>query len=771
MPIVDPFDQAPPAGGIIDPFDGAAPPQQRKREVGFLEGLNRKVREGGEGAYKLGGLALSTPARAVDSIAGVFGYNPGLEEAAFEHIVAPAQANIEKLRLQPNEEYTTVGGNLGAGVGALLDPQMAGAMAGGAVTLPSKVPQLATAAAPTVMNAIRAVAPKMAGPAMAATLPAAQHGYERTQSLMENGVDPTTANLAGLTQQAGTISGMVAPMSAGSAANSLIARVLSRGAQGAVASPVMGAASRAAENMVLAGEDPRLQQPVVSAETLIPETIMGAVFGQMGGRNRPLPTPDAMANMRRAHNLDTWGIDRADGYGPEIVPMEPAEAKPAVADPFTKPLAEATKEMNSRLFPDPGTAPDLSIVEPTKGSAKFETRANPDPAAIPSKLQLEGEGPNRVLADSDLRNIAKVLGLDEPTVLAMPRHAQEALRDHANQFSEATGAFDVAARRQRQADADMANRGELAQDYQASGAAASGGEFDSGVRRVTLLDKQQPIEVLGNDGKTADIRYQDRNGDWHRMQVESKRVSEHDIPQNQRLAQDFRERAVEPTDKNGDPVPGYLRDTLNDEGSPRVATDRITGDQRSGRTTPYNPNEISRGPVEGTVERPGEGGLPPPKGGPRREGQTYDNEPPMQPPVRRAPTDVAVQPAEKGADHGQGQKAEVLTLPEPVKETPAPEQSPRAEAHATKELQKGREAAEPEAAVRQQPKADEGPDPWLTHENKPQQEPDSKDILDPKKLGKKKVEIDGKKVVAAEKLEELDARRDSLRQLLDCLKG
>lgn len=723
-----------------------------------------------------------------------------------------------------------------------------------------------TAATPTVTSAIQ----RMMTEGVAGAQPlAANYGVNKFAEAKELGASDMTAAKAGLAgYQNMTMQGALPAGMPGSVAK--------RVATGATVNPLLGGIGQMYENAAVP-EMPKLQRDPLDIADRGTDALVGMVMHAiLGGRAPRIQTARDVENIRGRHNADVWGIDRTDGYGPVLEEMTPPDQaqQAAAQDVFARPLKDATAEMNSRLFPEPtGEVPDLSLIDPQRGPVRYDSRTNHDPAAIPNRagLTLEGEGPNRVLADSDLRNIQNILGLDEPTVLAMPRHAQEALRDHANQFSEATGAFDVAARRQRQADADMANRGELAQDYQASGAAASGGEFDSGVRRVTLLDKQQPIEVLGNDGKIADIRYQDRNGEWHRMQVESKRVSEHDIPQNQRLAQDFRERAVEPTDKNGDPVPGYLRDTLNDEGSPRVATDRITGDQRSGRTTPYNPNEINRGPVEGTVERPGEGGLPPPKDGPRREGQTYDNEPPMQPPVRRAPADVATQPAEKGASDGQGQKAEVLTLTEPVKDAPAPELPPRAEpskpaaaetaaepaptvvsskmvgrgtgethhvvtlsdgrvlrmyksdpgsdhglgawhldtfethgsipswatnqsssrwrsdvlgytkAEALQnivkvadrfkewELQKGREAAEQEAAGRQQPKADEGPDPWLTHENKPQQAPDSQDIIDAKKLGKKKVEIDGKKVVAAEKLEELDARRNSLRELIDCL--
>jgi hypothetical protein len=482
------------------------------------------------------------------------------------------------------------------------------------------------------VQAIPALAAFVANPALGLGL-VSDLSMADSGDLISGGVDAKTAGKVFATDVAGNAVGMlpfVGP-ALGPTGNTLARRVIS----GAAANAFQGGATDAAKQSILYGngyEEQAKQYDPLNPEARIVDLLLGGGTGvhthyspearaqrQSELGNGRFQTPEEVQNIRRTYNQGKWGIGRTDGYGPELAPLEPAAPRatePYAADPYAVNPKQATAELNAKLFPTPDEAPDLKLVPKVGDGALFSTKSNPDPASIPSKLTLEDDGPNRILSDGDARNIEKVLGMSEAEVTALPRPAQEALRDHANSFAESKQSFDIADRRQRQADADLANNGQIDPDYQGGGAAARGGAFDAGIRRVTLLDGELPVTLMDSDGKKATVAI-DQNGKQILVEVDPKRITEHDLPANQRMAQDFNARSSEPPSAVG-------RGTMASESMPRRSTDRIAGDQYGGRATPYNPTPLDGGRVSGDVLPPDAGTSVVP--GARREGDTVNGE-------------------------------------------------------------------------------------------------------------------------------------------------
>ena len=546
--------------------------------------------------------------------------------------------------------------------------------------------------------------------------------------LISGGVDAKTAGKVFATDVAGNAVGMlpfVGP-ALGPVGNTITRRVLS----GAAANAFQGGATDAAKQSILSGngyEEQAQQYDPLNPEARIVDLLLGGGTvvhahyspearsqrqSELG--NGRFQTPEEVQNIRRTYNQDKWGIDRTDGYGPELAPVEPSAPRapePYAADPYAVNPKQATADLNEKLFPAPDESPDLKLVPKVGDGALFSTKSNPDPASIPSRLTLEGDGPNRILADSDVRNIEKVLGMSEAEVTALPRPAQEALRDHANSFAESKQSFDLADRRQRQADADLANNGQIDPDYQGGGAAARGGAFDAGIRRVTLLDGELPVTLMENDGKKATVAIE-QNGKQILVEVDPKRITEHDLPANQRMAQDFNARSSEPPSAVG-------RGTMASENMPRRSTDRIAGDQYGGRATPYNPNPLDGGRVSGDV-------LPPDAGtdvvpGARREGDTVNGETlrPFDAPNEQR--QIGAPPRQIGersrfATDGQGrtvdrENRQPMTgegRPLTPKQTEQTTNDKRTNDTTNEQIQKAPEAVKAEAQGQEQPAADVG---------------------------------------------------------------
>jgi hypothetical protein len=585
-----------------------APTPQAKRPVGAAEAFGRSAMDSMAAIPSFVNALFGQAARPVDAL---FGTN--IRESLTDPAGPVEQARKAWQLNNQTEQLDGTMAQVAQGLGPLPRDMGLAIMTGGG----SLGAQSALKAAPmageaiTRMNAVKSLAPELLQGAKAMMAPAALSSRDTYNQARTEGADPMQAAALGTVRGLGTVAQGALPLSA---AGNLATRV----GTGAALNLPANMLQTQAENAVAPESMQRNTFDVADNATAIGVgAIMSALLGPRAGR---IQTPADISAIRRTDNMNKWGIDRTDGYGPELAPVEPAAPRapePYAADPYAVNPKQATADLNEKLFPAPDEVPDLKLVPKVGDGALFSTKSNPDPASIPSKLTLEGDGPNRVLADSDVRNIEKVLGMSEAEVTALPRPAQEALRDHANSFAESKQSFDIADRRQRQADADLANNGQIDPDYQGGGAAARGGAFDAGIRRVTLLDGELPVTRMDSDGKKATVAI-DQNGKQILVEVDPKRITEHDLPANQRMAQDFNARSSEPPSAVG-------RETMASENMPRRSTDRIAGDQYGGRATPYNPNPLDGGRVSGDVLPPDAGTSVVRTG--RAEGDTINSRP------------------------------------------------------------------------------------------------------------------------------------------------
>jgi hypothetical protein len=607
----NPFDQfdAPAASGNpFDQFDTLPTAPPAKRPVGAAEAFGRSAMDSMAAIPSFVNALFGQAARPVDAL---FGTN--IRESLTDPAGPVEQARKAWQLNNQTEQLDGTMAQVAQGLGPLpRDMGLAIMTGGGSLGAQSTLKAAPMAGeAITRMNAVKSLAPELLQGAKAMMAPAALSSRDTYNQARTEGADPMQAAALGTVRGLGTVAQGALPLSA---AGNLATRV----GTGAALNLPANMLQTQAENAVAPESMQRNTFDVAdNATALGVGAIMSALLGPRAGR---IQTPADISNIRRTDNMNKWGIDRTDGYGPELAPLEPAAPRapePYAADPYAVNPKQATADLNAKLFPAPDEAPDLKLVPKVGDGALFSTKANPDPASIPSKLTLEGDGPNRILSDGDVRNIDKVLGMSEAEVTALPRPAQEALRDHANSFAESKQSFDIADRRQRQADADLANTGQIDPDYQGGGAAARGGAFDAGIRRVTLLDGELPVTLMDSDGKKATVAI-DQNGKQILVEVDPKRITEHDLPANQRMAQDFNARSSEPPSAVG-------RGTMASENMPRRSTDRIAGDQYGGRATPYNPNPMDGGRVSGDVLPPDAGTSVVPAG--RGDGDTINSRP------------------------------------------------------------------------------------------------------------------------------------------------
>lgn len=577
------------------------PDAPAKRKVGPVEAFGRSMGDSIAAVPDFLNEAAAALLRPVDSAIG-----SDLSGALTRPTGPVKQARTAYKLNQQTEQLDGTGAQLAQGLGPLPRDLVAAFLTSGLSAAPvATVPAVDAGLAAS----LKALVPELQQGAKAMMVPGALSSRDAYNEARVAGADPMQAAAVGTVRGVGTVAQGALPMAkAGS--------VGTRVASGIPLAVLPNRVQLQAENLV--APESMQHQPTLTddAAAAIPGMLLAGLLGPRGSR---VQTPADISNIRRTDNMNKWGIDRTDGYGPELAPVDPYAPRapePYAADPYAVNPKQATADLNEKLFPAPDESPDLKLVPKVGDGALFSTKSNPDPASIPSRLTLEGDGPNRILADSDVRNIEKVLGMSEAEVTALPRPAQEALRDHANSFAESKQSFDIADRRQRQADADLANNGQIDPDYQGGGAAARGGAFDAGIRRVTLLDGELPVTLMENDGKKATVAIE-QNGKQILVEVDPKRITEHDLPANQRMAQDFNARSSEPPSAVG-------RGTMASENMPRRSTDRIAGDQYGGRATPYNPNPLDGGRVSGDVLPPDTGTSVVP--GARREGDTVNGE-------------------------------------------------------------------------------------------------------------------------------------------------
>jgi hypothetical protein len=496
-----------------------------------------------------------------------------------------------------------------------------------------------------VAGAAPMIGAMLVNPALGIGLSSMQSAGDAADNLSKGLSTSATAKTMA-TDMAGNVVGMALPAGFGKTAKQVLLSA-------APANVAQGAATDYIKNQIVAQEDKQLAQKY--DPTNLEARAIDALLGAAGGyaASRPMRRNElAAADFRR--RLD----EQNARLNPEVAPVEP-KAQQAGApmprdmasqiDPEAPPeaansLRNVVGELREKLMPTPDAeAPDLSLIP--KGDQN-NLVAEGDPAYAPRAPDwtVDGipSGPNRVLGDGELRDIAKTFGMDEAAVMAMPREAQIALRDHADNYQGARSSFGLADRRQRQVDADLANRGEMNPDYQGGGAAASGGRFDGGKREVTLYGDRVVTILESGQGKNGDqtiIGYEGPDGEMRQQAVPTKDLETFEVPVNQRMAQDYMQRSSEPMNgpRKGE---GVGVGTMADEKMPRRSTDQISGDEVGGRMSavrdPYN--SPPRDAADGTVMPP-----EPTAGGPiaQRRGNTYEGEMPRADFAGEAPQGIA----------------------------------------------------------------------------------------------------------------------------------
>jgi hypothetical protein len=591
-----------PAGGgsFKGAFDDlvAAPVAPTPVELGQVDSFGRAARQALGATGNVFGRALSAPAVLADAVANLFRATPSypLSDAAFSTLVDPATRSAQASQFGPGEKPAIVGQTVGGLVG--MGPSIA--LGGGATSgVKDLVVRAGERAAPAVA--------KLFGEGMLSAAPAVAGMQEQSaQALMGQGVSESVARQAAAKEAAVNALGMALPPAAPG-------RLLTRMGQGAVANVASNKAAQNASNSVLLdnGYGDLVKPPELLSEEDTPAAALGALFAAVLGKRAPPTAPSRGA---------LGYVDR-----PEITLAPDVEIPRAPVETSSVP-AQAAKQVTDRLFGVPDGAPEAPY----------------DLTLVPRKTEMPTSAPDETLAP---RAPDWTLEGDAPPAQPKPmtvaeQVAQDDLAATIRQRKEAEDAFALANRRQEQADRDLRREGAIDQDYQGGDAAYQQGEP---TRTITLFEGQLPIRIEGvsDDGKTTFFTYQAPDGSIQRASGETSKVSEKVIPNNQRLAQDFNERAVDPTvgSWKGGPRPANARagefvgrDTMESEKMPARSTDRIAGDTSAGRAEPYDPTiRDARPPGGDSTVMPREGGPVVPRE-PTPQGRTFDQPPPREVP-------------------------------------------------------------------------------------------------------------------------------------------
>lgn len=413
----------------------------------------------------------------------------------------------------------------------------------------------------------------------------------------------------------------------------------------------------------------------VAAALLVGGGLGAGVQGAKEGAQRVQQVSEARREATQARQAEARAEQAADRVRQSVV--EPPEGQ-TIADV----IAQVTGAKNR-----PESVAEWQ--EQQRQERQDRTRRGAELRQTFRGVDLPNDPPVPASAEQAVRAGYEAAGLDPDSVASAFQRGRAAsemdlppaerdIRQRENSQEFARQAFDVAAARQSRADADLAQRGELAPDYQGGLAAATGGRMDSGTRRVTLLDGTEPVEIVGvaDDGSIrvmADDGQQQTVIDIPAKEVKT-RLRDVDIPANQRLAQDFMERSSEPRR-------GVGVETMAGERMPRRSTDRIAGDQVGGRMSAVDPVARDGGSPPGEVLPPEpEGQRAPPPG---RVGDVVDGEVVREPGSAVLPTgpargSTASEPGARALG-GMGQSAPRLASPsmgEPGERPVAPRNEP-----------------------------------------------------------------------------------------------
>jgi hypothetical protein len=605
MDIIDPFD---PQGGIVDPLDAAPPP---KRKVGAGEAFAREL----GGAYadtgNMLGMAAGGVARIGDTIRNLF---TGRDETTaqdwvFKNVVDDITRNaVDYYRLKGDEEYTGTGAQTAAVGGRLAGIIQQAIAASPAGSLSGTGPLLSAAArARAPVEALKIAAPAIArGGVSAAPSFAIPSATTRAQDLIDAGVDEDTVLESFGVNVAGNTAMGALPVSAPGG-------IFTRALTGAGLNAGAGAATRGAEAEILGDEYSDLAQQPGDGAAL--EAGIGAVMAALfGGRGMPSVqrVDDALTGMTDTRNARAQQLEGFNQAYDNAQEAEAAQAELAKrAAPFM-PILEA----HGVKLDDPRARVMIDRLEQRLASQQPQGEQTPIIAGEQAgDAFVADQGALAGRAEAEARDAGQVTPNRQETL-------ERTIRSQGLEPDQAEEAFNIANLRQNRADADLATRDELAPDYQAGNAAATGGRMDAGIRNVTLLDAKfqgkrpiagEAVTVVGTNGKNVII--EDSAG--NQREVSASRLSDVQIPANARMAQDFVQRSSEPPR-------GVGVETMQGEKMPRRSTDRIAGDVIGGRTTPLaDPYAPAARPPAGDVTAEQQPRQPRGVNGPR-QGETID---------------------------------------------------------------------------------------------------------------------------------------------------
>lgn len=478
------------------------------------------------------------------------------------------------------------------------------------------------------VDAFYAALPEFARGARAMAPTATIEGRDKYDQLRAQGVGEVDAALSAMNTSANALVGGALPLATPGG-------VLKRAAVGGAAGVTQAAEERAVDNLIL----PQQVQGGMSFEdasmSALPAAVMAAILG-------PRARPGAWDQLNANRAQERAAVDASN----ELM------ARQTYVPPEGQTLADVIAKVTGAQNRPESTA---AWQEQQQATSQERRQRGMELRQAFRGVELPNDAPVPSSAEQAVRQGYQDAGLDPDSVASAfqrGRAAQDmelppAQRDitaNENNRVVARQAFDIAAARQARADADLAQRGELAPDYQAGNAAATGGRMDSGTRRITLLDGAEPVEIIGvaDDGG---IRVQMQDAEQTVLTVPAadvvRRMRTVDLPVNQRLAQDFVARSDEPPR-------GVGVETMAGESMPRRSTDRIAGDQVGGRASMVDPVTRDGGtPPAGEVlpaQRADSSQAAP------RDGQTYDGQVRPPAPALAAPTrqlEAPTQPASR----------------------------------------------------------------------------------------------------------------------------
>ncbi len=602
------FDDIPVAsegGGAFDdiPIVG----KRKERELGGGEIARRAGTSFVHSANAYAAAPAIGIARIADAVAGLFGApDRAVSDSIADRFVVPSLAAADRAALQPGETTGPVGGAALAAapeLGKMVPDIVEGA--GLVKAAPRVIAEQAPSIASKVIDLLR-------GGATAGVPAGFRRSVERAEELKAAGVDPLTAGAEGAASGALTVGQFALPASAGSAAASLPARIISRGAQGAALNVASGGAVRAAENAMLPDQAEKLRQPLMSPETAALDAITGAIFGQMGGRapRAGHPTREQLG-YQPGPSLDLQTLDEG------LAPVAPPAERPMPQTDYDP--AAAAKAVTEALFPMPEgapTVPDMRLI-PKGEEAPAGVPPAPDvsevPIRVPPELELEGgglTGDERVakLAERAARQQGRTV--EQPDVIAVNSRgeaipADENLRPNdmgtvagrmqaegtrAAGDVQARRAFDVAeAQRERKQGAQDVGGRDL-REARAGGSTSREGTAATAPEAFTFLDVRRDrrgnvtstgpevkiegeaeVEVRGKKVPGYRVSYiREAEGGGRELvyeEVPQDRVSELSRPAQPRFAQDINATSYAPPRGVG---------TGKEQPQPREAAQRIT---------------------------------------------------------------------------------------------------------------------------------------------------------------------------------------------------